>query len=98
MYAGVPSMAPTRVRDDDPARWVSLAMPKSSTLTKLWFDPRTHRWMFSGLMSRCTIPAAWLAASAEQQVDTICRVSPMLTPLVCSRCARLSPVRASIIR
>src|SRR5579863_4473131 len=54
------------------AAWArfSFARPKSRILA------RPSRWimMFSGLMSRCTMPAAWAAASASAACVTISMV------------------------
>ena len=43
MYAGVPMTRPVRVLCDCPPSPVSLAMPKSSSLTKFLSLPRGHR-------------------------------------------------------
>ena len=53
MYAGVPEIVPTR------RLAAARAMPKSMTTTR----PARVSITFSGLMSRCTRPAAWIASS-----------------------------------
>src|SRR3954464_3131624 len=66
MYAGVPMTRPVRVLCDCPPSPVSLAMPKSSSLTKFLSPPRGHRYRFSGFKSRWTMPLACDARSAAR--------------------------------
>ena len=65
MYAVVPRMVPSRVREPAesgaaPPAVVNRQSPKSTTLT----IPSWVTRMLAGLTSRCTIPAEWAAVSA----------------------------------
>ena len=87
MYCGVPITFPASVRRwTDPApppgatdgvrRFcpsvpTSLANPKSATFTRPWRSSR----MFSGLMSRWTIPWSWAYCSASQICGTMASAS-----------------------
>ena len=67
--SGVPNTIPSRVSCTDPgciSRYVTLAKPKSSTLGKSARPPCLHKKTFSGLRSRCTIPATCASSSAPQ--------------------------------
>src|SRR5256884_3713906 len=58
MYSGVPVVDP---RSSRAGRDVTSAIPKSVTVALPFASSR----MFPGLMSRCTTPTAWAAASAR---------------------------------
>jgi hypothetical protein len=73
MYSGVPNTAPARVSRGPScpgatapvaSSGVTLAMPKSTILTKSRRPSRLIRKMFSGLRSRWTMPLSWAAPSA----------------------------------
>ena len=99
MYVGVPMTRPVRVLCDEvPPSPVSLAMPKSSSLTKLRSAPRPTRKMFSGLRSRWTIPLACDAASAEQHCCMTCSVSLNGRPARRMRDESASPSRNSMMK
>ena len=73
MYSGVPKIIPVLVsfRPGAPSVSISLilAMPKSTILTKSSMPSRFVRKMFSGLMSRWTMPLACVAESARQHCE-----------------------------
>ena len=99
MYVGVPITRPVRVLLEElPPSPVSLAIPKSRILVKFLSLPRVHRYRFSGLRSRCTMPLAWLAASAEVHCCMMCSVSLKASPERRTRAARLSPSRNSMMK
>ena len=66
MNSSVPSVWPTavRARAGRPVGSAILAMPKSSTLTTS-SPSRLSTMMFSGFMSRWTMPRAWASPSAS---------------------------------
>ena len=63
MYAGVPITTPAEVRCTSRPEAVSLAMPKSTTLTRSRCPFSSTRKTLSGLMSRWMI-LRWCAASS----------------------------------
>lgn len=63
MYSKVPMAWPTRVRTEPPTLANSRASPKSMIFTQVSPDKSCLSSRFSGLRSRCTIPAWWTCAN-----------------------------------
>ena len=74
MLVGVPMMAPSMVLTvgAPTVGWVSLATPKSSTLTYSLSPCRLMRKTLSVFTSRCTTPSRCAAASAEASWRMMC--------------------------
>ena len=64
-----------------------LAKPKSATFTR----PRRSSRIFSGLMSRWTIPWSWAYWRASQIWGTMASASRVETALLASNCCKLTP-------
>ena len=92
MYATVPMIRPARVF---PAAACALASPKSTTLTR----PSAVSSTFSGLTSRCTMPA-WCAAASPARIGsmTSSASSQGNQPLSRSRLRSVRPGTYSIAR
>ena len=71
-----------------------LAMPKSVIFTRPFLSSR----MFSGLMSRWTMPSLWANWSASQICGTIASACSGVSRPACSICRRLPPSTNSITR
>ena len=65
MYQGVPNTMPVCVRWMWSSSSVTFAMPKSMTFGTTRPSSVSLRKTFSGLMSRCTMPASWAATRAS---------------------------------
>ncbi len=103
MYSGVPKIMPVLVsfRPGSPSVSMSLilAMPKSTIFTKSGSPPRLVRKMFSGFMSRWTMPLSWAAPSAWQHWMRMWSDRSMGTvPSRASTFARSSPSRNSMTK
>ncbi len=99
MYATVPTVVPAVVssgvvtaRDTPSGAAVVRATPKSRILAL----PRFVTKMFAGLMSRCTMPAAWAASSASATSPAIATIDEIaIGPAAVSRSSGV-PSRYSI--
>ena len=90
MYAGVPAIVPV------PPSARPLARPKSITTTR----PARVSITFSGLKSRCTRPAWWIASSPDRNCDAIsagllkrerAALAAASRPASCRRCTPSTP-------
>jgi len=86
-YFAVPSMVPSVVWSAS----VSLAIPKSATITR----SSSQRRMLAGLMSRCTRPARWAVAKASATRAPMVTASGAGSVPLSSRCVRRDTPRTS---
>ncbi len=99
MYWGVPSSALVRVSPPSPSAPPTLAMPKSRSIGCTTPGLGTESIKLPGLRSRWTIPAAWVAATADSTGSI--RSTADVTGSASSRRRRavnVSPSRYSITR